>query len=188
MPYPAASSCGTDGSGKQRKSIFTLRCTNKFLARARFQPEPNSPIPTTALGDWYANILNFGRQQLFLFTCEGSRLALLTHAKNARSAPDILTKSLGDLLDRLPIPAEWVAAELREMGEFRIGRTRSRSILATMNDYKRLIWGYAYSQEVLYLDRIEEWLLDTPIGPLHNNPLEATFELLKGRYGSAGYP
>lgn len=121
-------------------------------------------------------------------TSEVSRLALLARAHNARSLPLILNEKLENLLHRLPIPAEWVAAELRAMGEFRIGQTRNRSILATMTDYKKLILGYTYREEVLDLERIEDWLLITPIGPLHNDPLGATVDLLRDRYGSVKNP
>ena len=37
--------------------MITPRCTKKLLTYDSFKPEPEDSDPTSALGDWYANII-----------------------------------------------------------------------------------------------------------------------------------
>jgi hypothetical protein len=50
--------------------LFTLRCTKKLLTRLKVKPDPRPPPSTTKLGDWYADVLNLGRERLVLCVSE----------------------------------------------------------------------------------------------------------------------
>jgi hypothetical protein len=46
--------------------VFTLRSTARLLKRMKVAPVAACPDPTTHLGDWYANLIHVGHQQLVL--------------------------------------------------------------------------------------------------------------------------
>ena len=50
--------------------MFTLRCTKKLLTRMKVRPDLRPPLSTTKLGDWYADVLNLGRERLVLCVSE----------------------------------------------------------------------------------------------------------------------
>jgi hypothetical protein len=98
--------------------------------------ESSVPEPTTALGNWYANILFFHRRQILMFVSERSRLAVVTPAKETRLLASHLVQHLSVLLDSLKGIPEWIDTEVRQMGDVCYAATKSRSVLGTMNDYK----------------------------------------------------
>ncbi len=165
--------------------MFTIRCTGKLLKRIGHKPGLPAPAveSSTALGDWHANILFFHRAQALLFTSDTSRLAVVAPARDARNLGRHLTIALAELLEHLAIPLEWIQAEVSEMAELGIAPTRSRSVLATMNDYAFQIevrfhqWGGFFPLQ-MSLD-----LSGCPSGPLgYQRPYEVTEALLRERY------
>jgi hypothetical protein len=147
--------------------------------------------PTTALGDWYANILFFHRRQILLFVSERSRLAVVTPAKEKRSFANHLVHHLSVLLDRLKAKPEWVDAETRQMVDVRYTATKSRSVLGTMNDYKFQI--EVLLEESLEVSELEIafYLSDCPVGPLgYRSPDKVTLDMLKTNYeaGKSSFP
>ncbi len=51
--------------------MITLCCTQKVRKRLNLAATPpGSSPPTTALGDWYVNLVRFGRQQVVMATSE----------------------------------------------------------------------------------------------------------------------
>ncbi len=165
--------------------MFTIRCTAKLLKR--IGRKPGSPIlavePTTALGDWHANILFFDRAQAILFTNDNSRLAVVAPARDARNLGKHLSVALAELLEHLGIPPEWIQAEVSEMAELSVGPTRSRSLLATMNDYAFQIEGRFHQWGGFFPLQMSLDLSGCPSGPLgYRLPYEVTEALLGERY------
>lgn len=163
--------------------MVTICCTSKVLKRTRFPIESSIPEPTTALGNWYANILFFHRRQVLLFVSEHSRLAVVTPAIETRLLAVHLARYLSILLDRLNAKREWIDAEIRQMIDVRYATTKRRSVLGTMNDYKFQIQSHlAESLEESELE-IALHLSVCPVGPLqYRSPDKVTFELLKTSY------
>jgi hypothetical protein len=60
--------------------MFTLRCTARLLKRMKVAPLVACPEPTTHLGDWYANLIHVGRQQLVLAVSEKTLLPVVVPA------------------------------------------------------------------------------------------------------------
>ena len=116
--------------------MYTLRCTQRLLARLG-QPiaDGRATAPTTALGDWYANTLNVGRLRLVLCTSERTLLTVLVPARNLSAFPDRLCEAMARMLARLDVAPGEVAREEREMTWHQLGRTASRRILGSMNDF-----------------------------------------------------
>jgi hypothetical protein len=117
--------------------MITLRCTQKVLRRLGISgslPEPGAP--TNALGDWYVNLLHFGRKQLVMATSERSLLTVLLPARELRES---LVPNLCDvtymLLLEIGVDKERAAREAEAMQPAAFGRTASRRVLGSMNDF-----------------------------------------------------
>jgi hypothetical protein len=115
--------------------MLTLRCTKKLLARLKLKPVGEAPSSTTRLGDWYGNLLYFGRRQLVLFTAEKSRLSLLVEAKDAGGLPERLRAALSEVLSTLGVPPKLIHAELAQMQDVTFAPTANRVVLGTMTDF-----------------------------------------------------
>ena len=131
--------------------MYTLCCTGKVLKRTGFIPEASTPAPTTALGDWYVNLIYINRIQLLLFVSDRTRLAVVNSARHTKYLRHHLTNGLSTVLRAMSIPPEWIRFEVDEMkNDNHFSKTRSRSILGTMNDYK-----YHIEDQILYYGRTE---------------------------------
>ena len=121
--------------------MITLCCTQKLLRRLRIaKPEAEGVLPTNALGNWYANLIQVGRVQMVMATSERSLLTVLMPAADLRkSLVPNLCQAVDLLLRELGVDPLRVAAEVEAMREVRIGRTVSRSVLGSMNDLSRLL-------------------------------------------------
>jgi len=123
--------------------VYTIRCTQRLLARlSGSTPDVDAPRSTTALGDWYANTITVGRLRLILCTSERTLLTVLIPAKDLRSLPDRLRDAVARMLIRLEVPPGEIAREKREMMWHQLGRTASRQILGSMNDFAFLAETY----------------------------------------------
>jgi hypothetical protein len=65
--------------------MFTLRCTQKLLARLKAVPAAQPQLPDTVLGDWYANLIRCGRTQVVLAVSERTLLPVVLQAKDSGS-------------------------------------------------------------------------------------------------------
>ncbi len=163
--------------------MITIRCTSKLLKRTGFHIESSLPEPTTALGNWYANILFFHRRQMLLFVSERSRLAVITPARETRLLASHLVQHLSVLLEELNAKPEWIDAEIRQMADVRYAATNSRSVLGTMNDYKYQMEANFQSSFEVSDPEMGLQLSICPVGPLqYRAPNQVTLELLQKRY------
>lgn len=101
----------------------------------RVDPEPNPPEPSTILGDWYANLLHFGKRQLILCVAEKTLLPVLLPAVDAKMLPRRLPETVFDVLKALGISWSAIDREMREMQEVVVGRTANRSVLGIVNEF-----------------------------------------------------
>jgi len=116
--------------------MYILRCTQRLLRRMPHgeHADNEEPAPTTTLGDWYANPLNVGRLRLVLCISERSLLPVLVPARDLAALAIRLQDAVRRLLLRLGVDATRVQQELREMAWHRVGATRSRQLLGSLND------------------------------------------------------
>lgn len=143
----------------------------------------SSPEVTTALGNWYANILFFHRRQILMLVSERSRLAVITPAKDKNLLANHLVQHLHALLDRLDAKPEWIEAEVRQMDVVRYAATKSRSVLGTMNDYMFQIEALLDDSPNATEIEIAKFLSVCPVGPLqYKSPDKITLDLLKTSY------
>lgn len=141
----------------------TFRLTAK-LGRRVNEPLVTEPPPSTGiLGDWYADLLYFDRQQIILAVSEKSFLPILLLAKDAKSFLERLAQTLASALAKLGVPASKVEKEISQMAPASFAKTASRQVLGIMNQMvKDLEWisGYRTFWE------LEQHLADRPCKPL----------------------
>lgn len=99
--------------------------------------EPPAPLePTTRLGNWYVNLVHFGRQQLVLATSERSLLTVILPARGLRETlADNLRTAVGQLLVAMDIPEDIVRRELVEMRAAVVAPAINRRVLGSMNEF-----------------------------------------------------
>ena len=160
--------------------MFTMRCTRALLKRLKASPEPSPPVPTTKLGDWYANLLHTRPQQLILCVSEKTLLPVVMPAKGTEPVAVRLTAGAGEMLRAIGISERVVDVELAAMAEAKISTTASRTVLGSMNDFAFMLESHLAQGGTLMEMALR--LAESPCSPIGmNSPREATRELL-GRY------
>jgi hypothetical protein len=94
---------------------------------------PTSP-PTTALGDWYADLIYTRPEQLVLCMNERSLLVVLIGAREGKLLPERFRQSVLALLRRIGVPSERIKEEADAMGEIGLGPTANRRVLGCMRE------------------------------------------------------
>ncbi len=154
-----------------------LRCTAKLLGRLPTPSTTPSIEPTTRLGDWYATLILARARQVVLAVSARTLLPVLVPARDAKTflAPR-LRDAVVQLLQTIGIASSQVKTEQRAMEEVLIGKTASRQILGSVNDFVRMYDGYVAGG--LSLSDVAIRLADTPCGPLKmDSPRRVTVAL-----------
>lgn len=147
--------------------MLIVRATKKLAQRlGGFDPVPTEPdLPL--LGEWYATVI-FWRPQVALFVSETTLLPVFVPLAPASSVIRRMPTELADLLRRQEVPGAFIDNELSKMNEAVCVPTASPSTLGVLNEYVFLA-GHAHVErggpsDLAWLD---DWLAQTPIGPLH---------------------
>ncbi|MEO7157855.1 MAG: hypothetical protein ABI039_09855 [Vicinamibacterales bacterium] len=156
--------------------MVVLRCTQRLLVRLKQVDALPTIESTTRLGDWYGNTLQLGRRRVMIFISERSRLPILIPIRDANRLPAVFPEAVCEMLEVVGIPAADIAEECLRMSSVSFGRTRSRSLLGTLNDFSFLT-GASPSLPVKEpsLEEIARFLARTPIMPLGGaRPIDLT--------------
>ncbi len=114
--------------------MVLFRCTQRLAKRFRLRLAQEPPTSSGLLGDWYANLLNVGRNQLVLCLSERTLLPVLLPARQAEF-PIRFADYLTPLLEHLEVPQHAIRAEANAAREWEFAPTRSRSVLGALNDF-----------------------------------------------------
>lgn len=146
---------------------FAIRATRKVLRRVGVSTPRDAGPPTTALGDWYANLVYVGQTQLVLCTSDRSLLSVVLPARGLKAVlHSSLCEAVGNLLAALGVPSELIAAELDEMASVVISRTASKSVLGSMNDFAFMLGVAVRMEPEAPLTALSLKLCGTPCEPL----------------------
>jgi hypothetical protein len=119
--------------------MLTLRCTKKLLTRLRVKPNPDPPKSTTKLGDWYADVLNMGRERLVLCVSERTLLPLIVPAAGAATDLDAkLARGLRETLEALDVPKGTIDDEVNQLLDVTIAKTATRTLKPSMKGARRV--------------------------------------------------
>lgn len=170
--------------------MITLRCTQKVRKRLRLAATLPAPSPpTTALGDWYVNLVRYGRQQVVMATSERSLLTVLLPARELRqSLVPNLQGAAQQLLIALGVSLDTVNREIAAMQPAAFASAVNRRVLGSMNEFA---W-----QLGAYLDRtgdaleLARELSDTPMSAIGSKsrlgiPADVARELLAAQYAAS---
>ncbi len=116
--------------------MILFRCTQRALKRFRLTPESTPPVPTSRLGAWYVNLLNYGAQRLVICLSERTLLPVLLPARNSEF-PVRFGQYLLPVLLGIGIPELLAREEAAAATDHIIARTASRQMLGTLNDFSR---------------------------------------------------
>lgn len=175
--------------------MLTLCCTQKVRDRLKLSAELPPPAPATnALGNWYVNLVRYGRHQIILATSERSLLTLMFPAKDLRESLELnIQVGLRALLRALDIPRAAIDREIGEMQFFMYGKASNRRVLGSMNEFAFMLSYYMEKTNDPLALALR--LADTPMRALEGVgkwkdfgvPKEVAVELLTGRQsGPAG--
>jgi len=157
--------------------MITLRCTQKLLKKFQIDGPTESGTSTNLLGDWYANIIYTRQGHYIVCVSEKSLLPIILSARDLNSFVPRFKDLITDVLLALGIPNKSVVGEIIQMYPFFYGRTKSRIILGTLNDFTKDLKFMLPQNDYSEL----EWSLyfaETPCGPLdYKNPIEVTRKL-----------
>jgi len=154
--------------------MFTLRCTARLRKRLGTTEETTSAQPSTQLGDWYAHLL-FTRPQLVLCVSERTLLPVVIAAREGSLLVPRLREAAAQMLRALGVGEAAVAAGRDAMMDAVIGKTMSRQVLGSMNDFVRMLDSYRGAGTLL---DVSLRLAETPCGPVRmNSPQEETIRV-----------
>lgn len=165
--------------------MATLRCTAKYRKIAGLPSKLEEPPEHTvgALGDWYADTLNVGHDRYLLYMSETSRLSVIVTLKTRHTAEPRFQRALRQLLGDLGVEDRLIDREMSTFEPFFFAKTRSRSVLGSMNDQSFL------AQHILRPGDVSLWetvmsLSKTPCSPLGmESPGRVAPRLLRERWG-----
>jgi hypothetical protein len=144
--------------------MFTLRCTARLLKRMKVAPVAACSDPTTLLGDWYANLIHVGRQQLVLAVSEKTLLPVVVPAAPNSTLATRLRVAVTDVLRTLGIPGGDIDREDAEMTESVYGKTTNKQVLGILVDFARLLPFHLGDGDSLIEASLK--LAETPCSPL----------------------
>ena len=146
--------------------MFTLRGTKKFLDRVG-RPMADPPSSTTALGDWYANVLLW-RPQVALFVNAETFVPVLMPLAPAARVVGRFPAAMAEVLAALGIDPRFVESESTEMSSVVLAKTASRQVLGVMNEFTFM------AEHTIGIGRsdpadlvgLSVWLANTIVGPI----------------------
>ena len=166
--------------GTLSRTMVVLRCTQQLLHRLRRADDGPAVKSTTTLGDWCGNLIRMGNRHVLLFISERSRLPVLIPIRQANKLRTVLPDAMSYMLAWMRVPEEVIAKEREQMSEVAFGRTNSRSLLGTMNDFSFGVRVHFMTSRTESLEDIARELAKTPIMPLKG---ECPIDLTRAAFG-----
>ena len=162
--------------------MITLRCTKKLRKFLNIVPIDNAQPPTAALGDWYANLIPTFAGDLILFASEKSLLTVAIPSWESDRLVPLFRIRVANLLWMIGIPLKIIAREVDHFDQVQFGKTASRSVLGSMNEFA---WNYqimaeeSVDKDGMSLSKAEYKMTQMPCGGLdYQFPVDVAKKLL----------
>jgi hypothetical protein len=164
--------------------MITLRCTKKLQQHLGVKPEPEDVDPTSNLGDWYGNLVFMPKSwPLILISNERTMISVvLRHDVNVL---DAFKRRVVALLKRIEIPADAVEREAFHLQQVRIGKTRNRRVLGSMNDAVVMLESALLDEPRQSLEQVEDTLARNLYSMLKYEP---PADVARGLFGLPARP
>jgi hypothetical protein len=162
--------------------MFTLRCTRKLLNYLSADSAGIDIVPTTVLGDWYANLLFTKHIRLMICVSERSLLPVFVEANARFSFVERFRQSVRSLLEYVGVEATFVEREIGNMFEFQIGATTDRRVLGSLGELSFLTREVIKLQSGLDLMALAAEIAEIPCSVIsYQSPKSMTLALLRNR-------
>jgi len=145
-------------------SVEILCCTSKYRKLFKLSDRlPAAGGSATALGPWYANVLNIGTARLLHYISSTSLLSVVIWQRERKTAEERFVRGLEELLETLGVPANFIEHELDHLALLQYARATDRSVLGSMRD-QAFGASYYFGNTVTPFD-LSRRLAKTPCGP-----------------------
>jgi hypothetical protein len=170
--------------------MITLKCTRKLLKLLGGVTTEEPPAPTSALGDWYANVIPTAAGDLVVFANARTLLSVALPVEMIDGLVPAFVARVYNLLMLIGVGEEIAARETAEMQQVEFAKTASRSVLGSMNEislHYQLIAERDTVNGPLRLSEVELQLSRTLHKPLdYVYPVEIARRLLAEHYKTGG--
>jgi hypothetical protein len=168
--------------------MITLRCTRKLLKLLGGVTTEEPPVPTSALGDWYANITSTVAGELIIFANEQTLLSVALPIEMIDALVPAFAARVHNLLRLLNVPENVALCEQAELSPVEFAKTASRSVLGSLIEisyHYQLIAERQGGVKTLRLSEVELQLSQTLHKPLdYVYPVQVARRLLAKHYGT----
>ena len=150
--------------------------TKKFLERTKRPVGDTDQHPTTALGNWYATAV-FWKPHAAVFVNERTLIPIIVPLTPAACVIDRFPGHVSAVFAGLGLDRSFIDSEIAEMSDCRLAKTKSRSLLGSMNEFAYL--GKTFSDDGRFYDSVELSLelAKVPCGPLYGSHVTLDDEL-----------
>lgn len=167
--------------------MFALRCTRKVLKLIKNEPDEGHFPTTTALGDWYVNLIPMPIGELLIFVSERSLITVAIPAEEVQVILPQLRQRVSNLLKQIDVPENILNNEIHQMENAQLARTASRSVLGSMNDiashYQYMV-EYDVAGKIQNLEEMELKISFFPHKPIgYEIPSQFALKLLTDEWG-----
>jgi len=145
--------------------VFTLHCTARLTKRLRATPHLATRETTTRLGNWYANLIHLGRQQLVLAVSEKTLLSIVVPAAPSATLVPRMRGAVADVLRALGVSRVDIRVEEEAMADVVYAKPTDRRALGVLVDFAKTLPYYLEDGGTLFGVALK--LARTPCGPLH---------------------
>lgn len=170
--------------------MITLRCTRKLLKLLGGITTEEPPASTSALGDWYANIIPTVAGELIVFANEQTLLSVALPVEMTAALVPAFAARVYNLLRLLDVPETIASCEQAELSPVEFAKPASRSVLGSLNEisyHYQLIAERQVGDKPLRLSEVELQLSQTLHKPLdYVYPAQVARRLLFKHYGILG--
>ena len=162
--------------------MVTLRLTRKLQKLLNIDLTEKLEPTTSKLGDWCANFVPTYSGELIVFVNEKTLLSVAIPIWESEHLLSMFRLRVGNLLGMIGIQSKEIENELRGYDQFQFSKTRSRSVLGSMNDFAfhyQIMAEEAKNRADLSLSNAEYRLSQMPCKPIdYRFPSEVAKELL----------
>lgn len=162
--------------------MVTLRLTRNLQKLLDIDLTEQLEPTTSKLGDWYANFVPTYSGDLIVFVSEKTLLSVAIPIWESDHLLLLFRLRVENLLGMIGIQSKAIDRELHHYNNLQFGKTRSRSVLGSMNDiafqYQRIA-EMAENKADLSLSNAEFQMSQMPCKPIHYRaPCEVVKDLL----------
>ena len=162
--------------------MVTWRLTLKLQKVLQIDLTDQLQPTTSRLGVWYANFVSTDSGDLIVFVNEKTLLSVAIPIWESNHLLSLFRVRVVNLLGMIGIQPKTIDGELRHYDEIQFGKTKSRSVLGSMNDIAfqyQVLAEMAENKADLSLSKAEYQMSQMPCKPIdYRVPSEVVKELL----------